>query len=162
MSYGVEIWGWKERERIEKLEERYLRWLLGVGRWTPGYLLREELQREKLRVRAGRRTWGFERRLEEGRGSSLARGCWEEMRGRAKVGKAGSQWERERKEFFEVRGGKLDGMEKMREEREEGFEELMREDRKLQREERWERIGGSSFNGWYKLIKGEGIPSYLK
>lgn len=91
MGYGVEIWGWKEREKIEGLEERYLRWLLGVDRWTPGYLLREELQREKLRVRAGRRAWGFERRLEEGRGSGLARGCWEEMRERAKVGKAGSE-----------------------------------------------------------------------
>ncbi|XP_018370076.1 PREDICTED: uncharacterized protein LOC108765728 [Trachymyrmex cornetzi] len=45
VSYGVEIWGWKEREAVESLQERYLRWVLGVER-TPGYLVREELQRE--------------------------------------------------------------------------------------------------------------------
>lgn len=28
--------------------------------------------------------------------------------------------------------------------------------------ERWERIGRSRYNRWYKEIKGEGIPGYLK
>lgn len=32
LSYGVEIWGWKEREGMERLEDRYLRWTLGVDR----------------------------------------------------------------------------------------------------------------------------------
>jgi len=73
MGYGVEIWGWKERERMEKLEEKYLRWVLGVEYSTPWYLVREELQREKIRCRAWRRAWGFERRLEEGRGGAIAR-----------------------------------------------------------------------------------------
>lgn len=40
---------------------------MGVGRHVPGYLLREELQRDKLRGRAGMRTWSYERKLEEGR-----------------------------------------------------------------------------------------------
>lgn len=53
-------------------------------------------------------------------------------------------------------------VEEKREEGEDWFEELVKEDRKRQREERWERIRGASFNSWYKLIKGEGIPSYLK
>jgi len=55
LEYGVEVWGWKEREGMEKIEERYLRWMLDVDRRTPGYLVREELQREKLKGRAGRR-----------------------------------------------------------------------------------------------------------
>jgi len=52
----VEIWDWKERE---ELEERYLRWVLGVEGRTPWYLLlvREELQRDKLNIRPGRRVW---------------------------------------------------------------------------------------------------------
>lgn len=54
MGYGIEIWGWKEREGLERMEERFLRWMMRVERGTPGYLLREELQREKLRRRAGR------------------------------------------------------------------------------------------------------------
>jgi len=35
--------------------EVYLRWILGVEGRTPGYLIREEVQREKLTVKAGRR-----------------------------------------------------------------------------------------------------------
>lgn len=40
IGYGVEIWGWKERGGIENLQERYLRWVLGVERSTPGYMIR--------------------------------------------------------------------------------------------------------------------------
>lgn len=30
MCYGVEIWSWRAREGLERLEERYIRWILGV------------------------------------------------------------------------------------------------------------------------------------
>lgn len=46
MECRVEIWGWEEREEIEKLDKRYLNWLLGVERRTPEHLVREKLQRE--------------------------------------------------------------------------------------------------------------------
>ncbi|KAL6418256.1 hypothetical protein ACFW04_012239 [Cataglyphis niger] len=59
MGYGVEIWGWRERKELEKLQKRYLRWVLGVEWGTPGYMVREVLQREKLKERAGRKAWGF-------------------------------------------------------------------------------------------------------
>lgn len=98
LSYGVEVWGWKEREKIEVLEERYLRRVLGVEGRTPGYLVREELQREKLRGRAGRRAWRFEERLEEGRGSDIARKCLEEMKERWRRGRVVTKWEEEREE----------------------------------------------------------------
>jgi len=42
---------------------------MGVSWRTPGYMIREELQREKMRIRAGRRAWGFEEKLAKGRGS---------------------------------------------------------------------------------------------
>lgn len=51
----MEIWEWKKREKLEELQERFLRWLLRVEGRTPGYMVREELQREKLRSRAGGR-----------------------------------------------------------------------------------------------------------
>lgn len=40
---------------MERLEERYLRWVLGVDGRVPGYMIREKLQRDKLRGIAGRR-----------------------------------------------------------------------------------------------------------
>lgn len=82
---------------------RYLRWVKGVGRNTTGYIMREEIQREKLKGRASLRTWGYEKRLEEGKGGELARICWEEMRKRARKGKTLGGWEKERKEFWEIR-----------------------------------------------------------
>lgn len=62
-----------EREGIERIEERYLRWILGMDNKTPEYMVREELQRDKIKGRAGTRKWGFERRMEEGKESELAR-----------------------------------------------------------------------------------------
>lgn len=43
---------------------------------TAEYLVREELQREMLKGKAGLRVWGYEMRLEEGKGGELARECW--------------------------------------------------------------------------------------
>lgn len=46
---------------MEKLEERYLRWAMGLDSNIPGYMIREELQRGKLKgkVRRGvKEGWG--------------------------------------------------------------------------------------------------------
>jgi hypothetical protein len=63
-------------------------------------MVREEMQREKLREKAGKRVIGFEKRLEVGRRSDLARSCWEEMKVRGRGKKNLSGWEEERKFFF--------------------------------------------------------------
>lgn len=75
MTYGAEIWGQKEREReeIERIGEKYLRWMLSVDGRTPKYLVREKLQREKMRKRVGERARGFKKKLESGKESKLAR-----------------------------------------------------------------------------------------
>ncbi|XP_068900490.1 golgin subfamily A member 6-like protein 25 [Tenebrio molitor] len=76
LMYGAEIWGWKEREEVERVQEKYLRWVLGVDRETPGYIVREECKRSKLRGRMQREKYcrrnGYaseevERMREEGR-----------------------------------------------------------------------------------------------
>jgi hypothetical protein len=45
LMYGAEIWGWKEQEEVEKVQEKYLRGVLGVDRETPAYIVREECKR---------------------------------------------------------------------------------------------------------------------
>lgn len=35
INYGVEVWGWMEREGIERLHDRFFRWVLGMQRSTP-------------------------------------------------------------------------------------------------------------------------------
>lgn len=61
MSYGVEIWGYRRRKEIERMQGRYLRWVLGVSRRVAGYLVREELQRDRLEIKAGLRAWSYEK-----------------------------------------------------------------------------------------------------
>lgn len=36
---------------------------MGVDGVMPEYLIKEELQRERIRSRAGRKAWGYEKRL---------------------------------------------------------------------------------------------------
>ena len=36
--YGVEIWGWKRRDGIEKLQGKFVKMALGVARNTPDYI----------------------------------------------------------------------------------------------------------------------------
>ncbi|KAI4472297.1 hypothetical protein M0802_016965 [Mischocyttarus mexicanus] len=86
MGYGAEIWGWEEREEMEGVQERFIRWSLRVDWRTPGYMNREEVKRDKIRTRATRRAWFFEKRLERGEGSELARACLAEAKERRREG----------------------------------------------------------------------------
>ncbi|XP_070529779.1 calponin homology domain-containing protein DDB_G0272472-like [Cardiocondyla obscurior] len=162
INYGVEIWGWKEREEVEILQEKYLRWVLGVRRYVPGYMVREELQRDKLKGRAEMRAWKYEKRLEEGKGGVLAKWCWEEMKERAREGRSKGKWEKEREEFFEKFGWSGKEMEDLRERGEIRGKYLVKKNKEWQREERWKKIRESRFNKYYKKVKEEGIPGYLK
>lgn len=56
-------------------------------------MIREKLQRDKLRTRVGRRAWRFEERLAEDRKNELARKCWAEMRERVRRRRRLSDWE---------------------------------------------------------------------
>jgi hypothetical protein len=77
-------------------------------------------------------------------------------------GQAKSGWEQERKEFLEERGMRLVEREGKRVEEVGWFEELMKKDKEGQRKERWEKIREARYNRWYKEIKEEGVPDYLK
>lgn len=129
---------------------------------TPGYMVREEMQREKMRCKAGRRAWGFEKRLEEGRREELAIECMRELRRRAENGGKLSVWERERNEFSGVRGVGVREVESDEREQGEMWVKIERKGRDLQIAERWEKIRESRYNIWYGRVTGEGIPSYLK
>jgi hypothetical protein len=37
--YGAEVWGWKKQKEVEKVQEKYLRGVLGMDRETPSYIV---------------------------------------------------------------------------------------------------------------------------
>lgn len=114
----------------------------------------------KRALKARRRAWGFKERLAEGRGSEIARKCWEEIRGRAQRGKGASDWEKDREDFFRERGMERKEMEDggMAEEHLGFLEKRAREAQKKERKT----IGESRYNKWYGKVKREEIPGYLK
>lgn len=89
---------------MKALQERYLRWIIGVkkrkifNKREPGYLIREELQREKLRASVGIKAGNFEERLERREGNRITRDCREEILERVRRGRNLSGWEKERLE----------------------------------------------------------------
>jgi hypothetical protein len=42
LMYAADIWRWKEQEEVEKVQEKYLKGVLGVDREAPGYIVREK------------------------------------------------------------------------------------------------------------------------
>jgi len=107
LLYGVEIWGYKEWKEIEALQEKYLRWILGVKRCTPGYIVREELKRNKMRVETGWRAGRFEERIQKGEGGEIGRESIVERRKEERE-KRKEEWTREsleRREYLWRGGG---------------------------------------------------------
>jgi hypothetical protein len=46
------------------VQEKYLRWVQGVDRETPGYTVREEYKRNKLRVKTRKRAAKFDDKMD--------------------------------------------------------------------------------------------------
>lgn len=119
-------------------------------------MVRDEIEKEKMRGRASKRARKFEKKLEEGNGGRIARKCLEEMKERWKKGKIIGRWEQERKSYLEELGVKVE------EEEELEVESLEIREKLKQKQERDEKIADSGYNRWYKRIRKNGIPDYLK
>jgi len=73
-----------------------------------------------------------------------------------------SEWKKGRKKFWEDRGIDIREIEEGRSQKERIFEDVIWKDKEEQRKERWENIREAKSCRWYKEVKGEGIPEYLK
>jgi hypothetical protein len=52
--YRAEIWGWKEQKEVERVQQKYLGWLLCVDRETPGYIVEKEQAASENRKECGK------------------------------------------------------------------------------------------------------------
>jgi hypothetical protein len=80
LMYGAEIWKWKEQEEVEKVQEKYLREVLGVDRETPSYIVRKECKRNRLRVKAGKREAKNEDKMDEREEIKILKEYWKEKK----------------------------------------------------------------------------------
>ena len=76
--YGSKLWGYKEYEVLEKIQEKYFRWVTKAGKFTPSYIVMEETKRKKIRIQAGMRAMKHEIKLEQAENNEmfLLAECW--------------------------------------------------------------------------------------
>lgn len=78
VMYGIEICGWRIQREIEKIEEKYIKWVLELKREMPANVLMLDTEREALECTAGKTIVRWEKigKKEE----SLEKMCWERRR----------------------------------------------------------------------------------
>jgi hypothetical protein len=86
------------------VQEKYLRWVLGVNREMPGYIVREESKRKRLRVKVGKRAAKFG---DNGREKCrIWTECWRE--------KKKNKEKKEREKYYQRNGYASKEVEKLR------------------------------------------------
>jgi hypothetical protein len=138
------------------VQGKYLKWVLGVDRETPGYIVMEETKMDGIRIEAGKRAIRFEERLIERGECRILQECLKEKR--KEIGKG--VW-KEREAYFERNGYAGAEIERMREGGRAMTDELVQRDRDVQVQERRTRIRESRYNGKYEKIITEELPKYL-
>ena len=144
-----------------------MKWILGLDKVTPNYILREETGEEEIRTKAVRRAF-MKSNYEEGARSSdkkLVRECIRQMerqRGEKKL----SGWEERRAGLKGRLGINEDRMERVREEEEGKTEGVVKRVRKRIEEvegaSRRKKVEESKYNAHYKEIATKERPEYLK
>lgn len=156
MAYGVEIWGFKEWRAVEGVQEKYIRWVLGLEWNTPGHIVREEGKINKFRIVTGGRAMSFEEKMIRGEGKELLKECYRE-RERDEKENVWTDASVERKEYLWRCGtSEMDW-----EARGRCVEWLKSKDREVQDQERYNRIERSRYNKRYRNIKTIGLPRYI-
>lgn len=100
MLYG-EIWGWREQREVEALQKRYIRWILGLDRCTPGYIVREEPTIEKISLEAGGRAIRYQDKVKNESENAILKECRREM---DKVEWESTNWSITMEELYEAGG----------------------------------------------------------
>lgn len=155
LLYAAEIWGWTESQKIEGIQEKYIRWILGLEYNTPAYIVRKEMKTEKMRIEAGIRAQKYEERLRKEGKSKIIKECWNQIKNRKE--EKILRWERERELYYKRNGMDLEQVEKAREEKREIGIMLREADVK----EQHERIDNSRYNQRYRELYTITKPMYF-
>jgi len=138
---------------IERVQEKYIKWILGLDKNTPGYIVREEMKTDKIRVDAGKLAVKYEDRMRERVHCKILQECWK-MR-RMTVGN-------DREAYYKRNGYAIEEIERRRENGRWMYVELCERDRDIEKQERRERIRESRYNDKYEKLLHNNLPEYLK
>lgn len=63
LMYGAEIYEWKKWAELKAVQIKYIKWCLGLDRCTPGYIVLDETEIDKLRLKTGERVLKYEQKI---------------------------------------------------------------------------------------------------
>ena len=159
LMYGSEIWGWREAVKIEQIQNTYLRWILGLTRSTPQYILLEETKRQKLRIEAGKRAIKYEEKIRDGKNLLLTQ-CFLETT-RRRVNSLETKWDKERRKYFERNGMSLTKVEEERRKNTFNIKKIIDRDLEVQKQLNMAKMERSQFCNRYQHIWTIDKPQYL-
>lgn len=139
MMYGAEIWGWKKRKELEKIQGKYIKWTLRLDRNTPEYIILNETRRDKLIIKTGKRALRYEDKISKEEDSILGE-CWRIQ----KLGKKEKSQEN-KIEFLMERGWSLEEYLKRKEKGETVWPELELIGRDIQKQKAEAKIKDSKY-----------------
>ncbi|KAK9306259.1 hypothetical protein QLX08_002989 [Tetragonisca angustula] len=152
LSYGIEIWGWKERSEIERMSGRMCKMAMGLSRNTPDYIWRMEAGREKVETGARRRAGNYLVSIAKMKEERLPKVCLREEVRNWKNGRPSSWMSELEAAMKEVGDGEILGML----EGKEGWNSL---ERKLK--DGWEtRRNQITQRDWCKINRSRYCPDY--
>ncbi|XP_039315398.1 uncharacterized protein LOC120359971 [Solenopsis invicta] len=163
MAYEVEIWGWTEIEKLEKIMMDYVRWMFRLDLCTPRYIISRELLMDKLRVGWGIRARRYENRIKVGRNSwsvgKIVKECWKE--------KEQNNWSDiygiEREKYYNRNGWGTEAKEVKEDVGDDLEKDLIDRERDIQRQWENKNINAPRYNRRYKKIGLDvKLPNYLK
>lgn len=154
--YGAEIWGWREKKELEKIQKKFIKWTLGLDPCTLDYIVYKETDIDRIRTIAGCRVVKFEEKaMREGNRKLLVE-CIKE---REKEGNVRGMKE-EREKFYRQNGFSLEGIKRLRERNTQVEAVVKRNER--ERLGQWieGKIKNSTYNSRYKERMMVGTPKY--
>ena len=147
LLYGVEIWGCKEYNEIERLHERYIRWTLGLDRCTPRYIVLKEVDREKIKIRTDNRVCKFEEKvLLESQARKIVKAYLKEK----ELGIGGSKAWEIREKYFNRNAWSAEFISRQDENGNKVQQELIERDREVLKQVMETKIRESNYNERYK------------
>ena len=160
MEYGCEIWGWKERKELEKIQMDYYRWILRLDFNTPRHIMYEEIKVDKMKIGWGSRAVKYEEKIRTLDDSRLTKMCWKEVTTDAVQSQ--SLYTKERKEFYNSLGLSEAEVENMRAAEKEIYEETEAREKDIARQINLGKIRESKYNEEYRKLVVDKVPVYLR
>lgn len=157
--YGAEIWGWEKKVELDKVQRKYLKWVLSLQKTTADYLVLEETKQIPTSIKAIKRAVAYEEKAKLSN-KNLIKECIREIE-KDKQKEDVGEWEAYREDCWDKVNFNKEERDRIRGQEESVAVELYNRWIKRENECRMIKLENSKSCSRYKDIRTENIPIYL-